>query len=104
MGKLDLSAALSSTPDGVSVRVKVVPGASRSRIAGMLGERLKVMVAAPPEGGKANQAVCDLLAAVLGLRGRDAIVEAGHTQPRKRVLLLGASLCDVTERLGKAMR
>ena len=47
--------------------VKVVPGAARSEVAGRLGAAVKVRVAAPPEGGQANRAVCALLAERLGL-------------------------------------
>ena len=47
----------------VLIRVKVVPGASRAGIAGVLGDRLKVRVSAPAEGGRANKAVCAVIAA-----------------------------------------
>ena len=40
--------------DGCLIRLKVVPGSSRDAIAGILGGRLKVKVAAAPEDGKAN--------------------------------------------------
>ena len=54
---------------GISCRLKVkaVPGASRSEIIGRLGEALKVRVAAPPEGGKANREILEMLAEKLGL-------------------------------------
>jgi uncharacterized protein (TIGR00251 family) len=90
-----------ATPDGVQVRVKVVPGASRSKIAGMLGDRLKVAVQAPPEGGKANKAVCELLAKTLNVPPRDVSVIAGTTQPLKTIEVLGISLCDTVERLSQ---
>ena len=35
----------------VLLLVKMVPGASRDEIAGVVGDRLKVRVAAPPEDG-----------------------------------------------------
>lgn len=65
------------------LKVKVVPGASRDRIIGWWGDRLKVTVSAPPERGKANAAVLNLLAAAFGLpRSRIRIV-AGETSPLK---------------------
>ena len=49
---------LSRSSDGAwLIRVKAVPGASRDEIAGPLGDRLKIRIAAPPEGGKANKAI-----------------------------------------------
>ncbi|MGB9626422.1 MAG: DUF167 domain-containing protein, partial [Phycisphaerae bacterium] len=53
--------AYRDTPGGVEVAVKVVPGSSRDRIMGVLGDALKIAVAAPPEKGKANQAVIEVL-------------------------------------------
>lgn len=88
-----------ATPDGVRMRIKVVPGASRSKVAGLLGDRLKIAVQAPPEGGKANQAVCKLLATLLDVPPRDVVVIAGHTQPQKTIEVLAVSLCDVMDRL-----
>ncbi|HSD71700.1 MAG TPA: DUF167 domain-containing protein, partial [Thermoanaerobaculia bacterium] len=54
--------------DGLELRIKVVPGTSRSEIVGALGDRLKVRVAAPPERGKANDALVALLREWLGAR------------------------------------
>lgn len=90
---------LSATPDGVAMRVKAVPGASRMRLAGRLGDRLKITVAAPPEGGKANRAICTLLADTFGLPKRQVTVTAGQTQPLKIISLKGIDLSRATERL-----
>lgn len=65
--------------------VKVVPGASRDRVIGWLGERLKVSVAAPPERGKANQAVLDLLGRTLGLPRSAVRIVRGESRPEKVV-------------------
>lgn len=70
---------------GVRVKVKVVPGSSRNRIVGELGDRLKVSVSAPPEGGKANDAVCGLIAGALGVAVRDVSVLDGHGRPQKTI-------------------
>jgi uncharacterized protein (TIGR00251 family) len=77
----------------VRLAVKVVPGAKRERIAGWLGDALKVTVAAPPERGRANQAVVELLERTLGVAVR--LVE-GERSPRK--VFEVAELDDVTVR------
>ena len=69
--------------------VKVVPGASRTEIVGPLGNRLKVRVAAPAEGGKANRALVELLREWLGTR--DVEIVAGVSGPEKTVRVLGLS-------------
>jgi uncharacterized protein (TIGR00251 family) len=66
-----------------TLSVKVVPGSSRTRIAGRYGEGIKVQVSAAPERGKANDAVIDLLAQSLGLKPNQIELVSGHTQPRK---------------------
>lgn len=86
----------------VEFAVKVVPGASRSRLAGMLGTALKVAIAAPPEGGKVNAALCAFLAKQLGLRPAQIEVISGHTQPRKRVRIRGLSESELRQRLAQA--
>ena len=41
------------------LRVKVVPGSSRDEIVGRPGDAVKIKVTAPPEKGKANEAVVE---------------------------------------------
>ncbi|MCA9287962.1 MAG: DUF167 domain-containing protein [Phycisphaerales bacterium] len=76
---------------GVRLHIKAVPGASRDQIAGVLGDRLKVRVAAPPEGGKANKAICALIAGELGVRTSAVTVAAGQTSPEKTVAVEGVT-------------
>lgn len=77
--------------DGVWIRLKVVPGASQTALAGLHGDRYRVRVAAPPEDGKANRAVVDLLAARLGVARRDVAIVKGHASPQKTVHVRGVS-------------
>ena len=65
--------------------LKVVPKASRDRISGWVGERLKIQVTAPPERGKANAAVIALLCDLLGLPVSAVRIVSGETSPRKSV-------------------
>jgi uncharacterized protein (TIGR00251 family) len=82
------------------LNVKVVPGSSRDRVAGRYGDGIKVQVSAPPEGGRANRAVEELLAAALGLKAQRVRVVKGHTQPRKVVEIDGIELQGVIATLG----
>jgi uncharacterized protein (TIGR00251 family) len=86
---------------GVTCRLKVkaVPGASRSEIVGRLGEALKVRVAAPPEGGKANREILELLAERLGLAAADVTLVSGAASPAKVFALRGVSAEQAWARL-----
>lgn len=67
------------------LNIKVVPGASRDQIVGWLGDALKIKVTAPPEKGKANEAVVTLLAKTLGVRCDTIEIVSGHGSPAKTV-------------------
>ena len=86
--------------DGAVVAVKVVPGASRRRIVGPLGERLKVAVRKPPEKGAANQAVAALLAKALAVRASDVEILRGGVSPQKVFLVRGLGAGEDRQRLG----
>ncbi|NBR43204.1 MAG: DUF167 domain-containing protein [Verrucomicrobia bacterium] len=81
------------------LKVKAVPGASRSEIVGKLGEALKIRVAAPPEGGKANREIVDLVAAKLGLSLNQVAVLSGQSSPAKVLSVEGLSAEDAWARL-----
>ena len=83
------------------LEVKVVPGASRNRIAGWLGDALRVTVSAPPERGKANRAVADLLCEVLGV---DVRLLEGERSQRKIFDVPGLDAAGVRERVAAATR
>ena len=89
-----------STDGGVTIRVKAVPGAKREQIAGVLGDRLKIKVSAPPEGGKANAAICALIAKTLGVKAGAVSVVSGMTNPEKVVRVEGMSVGVAGERIG----
>jgi uncharacterized protein len=84
--------------------VKVVPGASRERVVGLLGDALKVAVSSAPEGGKANQAVVELLARELGLAKSSITIVRGHTNPRKEVSISGIDHSSLEQKLLSCIR
>lgn len=86
---------------GVTIDIKAVPGARRSEVAGWLGDRLKVRVSAPPEDGRANRAICELLAAGLGIRPEAVKVVRGASNPQKTLSIEGVTLTDILQRWPK---
>ena len=87
-------------PGGVQLQLHVQPGASRTGVAGLHGDALKVRVAAPPAEGRANRELLDYLAELLGVaRARIALVK-GETGRRKTVIVQGIELVDASRRLG----
>ena len=65
--------------------LKVVPGSSRDEIVGWLGDSLKMKVKAPPEKGRANEAVVALLAERLRIDASSIAMVSGHGSPAKVV-------------------
>ena len=79
--------------------LRVVPGASRTEVAGRLGDALKVRVAAPPESGAANAALLAFLAERLGLPRWAVTLVAGAASPRKAVAVEGLDAAEAEARL-----
>ena len=69
--------------------MKVVPGSSRDQIVGWLGDALKIKVMAPPEKGRANEAILELLSMKLGISTDDIEVVSGHSSPSKVIAIIG---------------
>ena len=81
---------------GVTLNLKVTPKASSNRIGKVVCESdgtniLKVFVTAPPDKGKANEAVIKLLTKNWGLTKSNFKLVQGHTHRRKVLQILGES-------------
>lgn len=72
------------------LRLRVQPKAARAGVAGLHGGALKVRLTAPPNEGKANQALVKLLASELGCAPSDISVERGAKGKDKTVRIAGA--------------
>ena len=68
------------------------PGAARTAVAGLHGERLKVRLAARAVEGAANLALIEFLAERLGVPKRNVVILAGAHSRAKRVAVTGARL------------
>lgn len=95
----ELPAWLEPVEGGVRLRVKVQPRASRTGVAGVVGDRLKLRVAAPPVDGAANAALGKWLAKLLGVRRAAVQVASGQTGRDKSLVVEGVVVADVVARL-----
>jgi len=70
----------------MDITVKVIPKSSKTEISGQLSDGTwKVKVAAVPEKGKANKALCAFLADHFGVAQSRVTILSGETSYRKRV-------------------
>ncbi len=77
--------------DGAVLEIVVQPRASRTRVVGEHGGRLKIQLAAPPVDGEANDALLAFLADALHVRRADVALLAGVSGRRKRVRIAGVA-------------
>ena len=73
------------------LELHIQPGASRTEVAGLHGERLKIRLAARASDGCANEALVEFLARELGVAKRDVHIASGAASRRKRVVVEGVS-------------
>ena len=80
------------TAEGWTLAVHVQPGAKRSAVAGLHGDRLKIRIAAPALDGRANEALVAFVAERLGVPKRSVSVVSGERSRDKLVAVAGD--CD----------
>ena len=88
------------SPSKLALRVS--PGARRGGVVGRQGAVWKVRVAAPPEHGRANDALVRLLAETLDVPRRDVEIVSGHGARDKIVALAGIGPDEIERRLASA--
>ncbi len=84
---------LTRTPSGWTIAVHVQPGAKRTAVAGVHGERLKIRISAPPVDGRANAAVVAFIAEQLGVPRAQVSVARGQTS-RDKLITVASPECN----------
>jgi uncharacterized protein len=84
----------------VRIALRVSPGARRTEVVGRHGDGWRVRVAAPPERGRANEALVEHLAKILGVRRAGVRVVAGAGSRDKVVEVDGLTAGQVDSTLG----
>lgn len=83
---------LSGSRQGVLLRVRVVPGASRNQVAGEIQGRLRLRIQSPPVEGAANRELVKYVAGLFGLRKSRVTIVKGDASREKTLLLEGRNL------------
>ena len=94
--------ASSAEAETFLLRVRAVPNAKKTQLAGTLGEAVKIKVQAVPEGGRANRELTEFLAGALGLPRGGVSVQTGETARDKLIRVEGLTREDALKRLGVA--
>jgi uncharacterized protein (TIGR00251 family) len=91
------------TPAGnglTELRVRLQPRARRDEIAGEREGAVLIRVTAPPVDGKANDALCRLIAKKAGVAPSRVSVIKGHTARDKVLQIEGVTAADLRAALG----
>ena len=68
-----------------TLSVRVIPRAKRNAVTKIKDGSIKVYVTAPPEDGRANEAVVETIAEWLGVKRRQVTIVSGATNRNKVV-------------------
>jgi uncharacterized protein (TIGR00251 family) len=91
--------AIADHAEGCILPVRAQPGARKAGVLGEQGGALKVAVTAPPEDGRANQALTEALRDLLGLKRSQVELLGGQTSRDKKFLIRGLSRAELERRV-----
>jgi uncharacterized protein len=91
---------VSTAREGTLLNIHVSPGAKSTSVEGLYGEgAIKLKVAAPPVGGKANAEVERFLSKLLGVPRSDVNIIRGASSRDKTVLVRGTTRAETHKAL-----
>ena len=88
---------ISPHSDGATLAVRAQPGARKNAVLGELANALKVAVTAPPEGGRANAVIVEVLRDWLGVKRSQVELTGGATNRNKVFLIRGVTAEQLTQ-------
>ncbi|MBX3400903.1 MAG: DUF167 domain-containing protein [Gemmataceae bacterium] len=80
---------INAHPEGATLAVRAQPGAKKNAILGVQAGALKVSVTAPPEDGRANEALVEVLKGLLGVKRSQIELMSGRSNRNKVFLIRG---------------
>jgi len=95
-----VSGAIRQDAEDVLLKVRVQPRASRTEIAGIAGDTIRIRLTAPPVEGAANEALIEFLAQELAVSRGSITLRSGRSSRNKSVAIRGVTAERVASRLG----
>jgi uncharacterized protein len=96
--------AITEHAEGCILPVRAQPGARKNAALGEHAGARKLAVTAPPEDGRANQALTELLRELLGLKRSHVELLSGQTSREKRFLLRGVTKAELMAKLAEIVK
>jgi uncharacterized protein (TIGR00251 family) len=94
---------ISQKGDAVCLSVRVQPRSSKSGVAGMYGEQIRICLKSAPVDNAANRECCDLLAKALGVPRSSVSVMNGASSRSKVLKVEGVTPAAVREALADSL-
>ncbi len=88
------------TPDGVRIRLRIQPRASRTEVVGLHGNEIRIRLSAPPVDGAANEALLRFLSDQLSVPRSAVRLISGESGRSKVVTISGVDVDEVAIKLG----
>ncbi len=89
---------------GCTLSVRVQPRASRNRVGEYRDGTLRVSVTSPPQDGRANAAVLEVIADALGVAKSQLRIVRGHSSRDKVIAVDGMTGEEVERRLSRGVQ
>lgn len=100
---MSLGLALRPQGEAVDLPVRVVPGASRDALVGVVEGALKVRISAPPVEGAANERLLRFLAKEVLSLPRSRLTLVSGERGRQKVVRVAAREAEVLAALSRAL-
>jgi uncharacterized protein (TIGR00251 family) len=94
-----MAVTITPHPEGCLLAVRAQPGARKNAVLGEHGGALKVAVTAPPEDGRANEAITQLLREWFGLKRSQVELVSGQTNRNKQFLIREVTAESLAEQI-----
>lgn len=86
-------------PNEIILSIHAQPGAKRSNIVGLYGDKLKIAIATPPVDGKANKALIAYIAKILEIPKSKLKIISGESSREKRIRIHGINASECVNKL-----